>query len=172
MRALALAAMAGLLFIGAALADRVTDSAGSFEIVWPGGWKAGTDPAYTEAFSPDYADTGTNCLAERRPVPDLAAMTQQDLNTEMRQPLSLADWQALSGAALNTISDAKVIEGAVVAQRVTAVMATEDLQVLKVRAALFVRPGEMFMAVCLTSQAQWQSQAAVFEAILDSFKPL
>jgi hypothetical protein len=172
MRTLALAAMVGLLLTGAALAARVTDGAGSFEITWPKGWKPGTDPAYTEAFGPDYANTGTNCLAERRAVPDLAAMTQQDLNKELSQPLSQDDWQAFIGANLNGIADAKVVKGPVVSQRVTAAMTAENQQVLKVRAALFVRPGELFLAICLTSEAAWPAQAVAIEAILDSFHPL
>jgi hypothetical protein len=35
-----------------------------------------------------------------------------------------------------------------------------------------VRPGELFMAICLTSEAAWKAQAPTFETILDSFKPL
>jgi hypothetical protein len=165
------AALSAVLCACPALAERTSDAQGRFEISWPADWAPGEDPAYVEAFSP--LGKGINCQADSWDEPGVADMTQQQINELLLTPLSEVDWQALIGqdGGIGFI-EGQVIDGSLVSQRATATYPTPDLRLLKLRYAVFVRPGEVFLGLCVAPLEDYPALAPLFESILDSFRPL
>jgi len=147
-------------------------SPGRFQIEWPPGWSQREQDGFligTPPGDPQYVQ----CAAEARAEPGTNSMTQAEVNDQLSEPLSDDDWRLFAGNDLaQPFYEKIVIPGPLVSQRATTTTIVGDLTILKLRAAIFVVPGTVFVATCAAPSELYKDNAEAFEASLSSFAPL
>lgn len=155
------------------------DPANQYTIDFPEGWKqmdvADNPGGFTFVQAPDGL---TSCSAKSAPLPQIAALTQEQINTELANPFDAAGWAGVLGTPPTnlTLDKAEVrdIEGKVMQiATVTLAPGFEEIPFeTKARLAFIMVPGKVVLGTCLTTPDKYGEYEQTFEATVGSIRPL
>ncbi len=154
------------------------DSKNQFTVDFPEGWTVGAPNADGSVLATAPGNEALKCTAQSNPIPGLANVTQDQINTAMIAPFETATWAdmlSLDAAKLTAegttanIIDGRLFQKGTVTLKADAAPSGKDVKIL---IGVWILTGRLVSASCMTHATDYDAAKDMFEKTVSSIRPL